>query len=169
MELLFHKIQPHDLPFLCKVRNHYAEDFLHDSRTFTLEQTTEWFEKTNPNFWIIRDKDRRIGYFRLSNHSVENKNIYIGADISPEFRGLGYAKKAYSIFIPFLFEKYELNKISLEVLSTNQVAINLYKKLGFFQEGIKRQEVWKKNTYVDSIIMSILKREFNASILENKQ
>lgn len=168
MNLRINRIEVEDLPFLCEVRNNYAEDFLHDSRTFTIDQTVEWFHKTNPDFWIIRDTNSRIGYFRLSNHSIVNRNIYIGADIAPQFKGLGYAKKAYSIFMPKLFENYNLNKISLEVLSTNNVAINLYKKLGFVQEGIKRQEVLKKEVFVDSIIMSVLKQDYYASVLENK-
>lgn len=168
MNLRINRIEVEDLPFLCEVRNNYAEDFLHDSRTFTIDQTVEWFHKTNPDFWIIRDMNSRIGYFRLSNHSIVNRNIYIGADIAPQFKGLGYAKKAYSIFMPKLFENYNLNKISLEVLSTNNVAINLYKKLGFVQEGIKRQEVLKKEVFVDSIIMSVLKQDYYASVLENK-
>jgi RimJ/RimL family protein N-acetyltransferase len=101
-----------------------------------------------------------IGYFRLSNYSKENKNIYIGADIAKEYTGKGIAKKAYNLFIPFLFTEYNLNKISLEVLSTNQKAINLYDKLGFVKEGIKREEILKNNKWVDSIIMSILKSEY---------
>lgn len=171
MNLTFEQIKYEDLQFVCGVRNGYAADFLHDSRTFTLHQTIEWFENTSPDFWIIKDGDiqnQRVGYFRLSNHSTVNKNIYIGADIAPEFRGLGYAKRAYSTFIPWLFENYNLNKISLEVLSTNTVAIELYKKLGFIKEGIKRQEVLKGDVFVDSIIMSILKQDQNACILENK-
>jgi RimJ/RimL family protein N-acetyltransferase len=39
------------------------------------------------------------------------------------------------------------------------VAYNLYKKLGFVDEGIKRQEVLKNGVYVDSVIMSMLRSE----------
>jgi RimJ/RimL family protein N-acetyltransferase len=93
-----------------------------------------------------------------------NKNIYIGADISPKFKGKGLGKLSYEKFIPFLFETYNLNKISLEVLSNNIIALNLYKKLGFVTEGVKRQEVYKNNQWVDSIIMSILKNEYNENL-----
>lgn len=167
MNLYFNAITIEDIPFINNIRNQYAENFLHDSRTFNLNETYEWYHKTNPNFWIIFDNKDRLGYFRLSNYSKENKNIYIGADISPEHRGKGYAKLAYKKFIPFIFEKYDLNKISLEVLETNKIAISLYKKLGFTQEGVKREEVYKKHMYIDSIIMSILKKEYDANILEN--
>ena len=159
MSIEFKKISIEDVPFVNDVRNRYAEDFLHTNNQYTLEESYDWFLKTNPDFWIIFKNELRVGYFRLSNYSSENKNIYIGADISEEFSGKGIATESYKKFIPFVFEKYNLNKISLEVLSTNERAIHLYKKLGFKLEGIKREEILKKEKFVDSILMSILKKE----------
>jgi RimJ/RimL family protein N-acetyltransferase len=158
----FTKITFEDLAFLNGVRNLYAEEFLHDSRTFSLFETHGWFHRFNPDYWIIWEGEERAGYFRLSNHSKENRNIYIGADIHPGFAGIGLGYKSYKEFLNFLFNEgeYDLHKVSLEVLATNTRAIHLYKKLGFVQEGCKRQEVLKGDTYVDSIIMSILKDEF---------
>ncbi len=168
-DLTIHPITLDDLEFLNSIRNKYATKYLHDSRLFSINETIDWFKKTSPDYWIIFFKDIKIGYFRLSNYSIENQNLYIGADIAPEYTGLGYAKSAYKLFIPFLFKKYNLNKISLEVLSTNIVAKNLYNKLGFIEEGIKRQDVYKNGNFVDSIIMSILKTELenHGYILEN--
>jgi RimJ/RimL family protein N-acetyltransferase len=162
--MFFSKIQLDDLSFLCNVRNAYAKEFLHDSRTFTLNEVISWFNTTNPDFWIIWINDERIGYFRLSNWSKENHNIYIGADIHPNFTGKGLGFSSYKKFMKFLFSKespYNLNKITLEVLATNSRAHHLYKKLGFVEEGRKREEVLKDDTYIDSIIMSILKKDFN--------
>lgn len=150
-----------DASFLNEIRNIYAEEYLHDSRKFSIQETIDWFAENNPDYWIIILNDKKIGYFRLSNHSKINKNIYIGADISSEYRGMGYGYQSYKLFIPFLFKQYDLNKISLEVLSTNSTAISLYKKIGFVYEGCKRKEVMKKDKWVDSIIMSILKDEYN--------
>lgn len=161
MELYFYRLHESDLEFLNTIRNQYAADFLHDSRTFSIEETKEWFNKTSPLYYIIKDeRSNKIGYFRLSNYSKQNKNMYIGADIAPGYKGKGYAKPAYKRFMDLLFNYYDLNKISLEVLSTNTVAINLYTSLGFVHEGIKRQEVLKNGEWVDSIIMSTLKSEF---------
>lgn len=155
--LTFRKIIDDDLEFLNTVRNAYAEEYLHDSRTFTLDQTIEWFKNFKPNFYIIELDCQKIGYFRLSNHSIEDKSIYIGADISPKYKGLGYGKACYKKFIPYLFKEYDLNKISLEVLATNTVAISLYEKLGFKVDYVKKDDVKKGDTMVDSIMMSIIK------------
>jgi RimJ/RimL family protein N-acetyltransferase len=155
----FKKICHDDLEFLNRVRNEYCEEFLHDSEKFTIDDTVQWFNLNNPNYYIIFLNETRIGYFRLSNYSKKNKNIYVGADISPEFKGLGYGKLSYKKFLPFLFNEYDLNKVSLEVLSTNSIAINLYTNLGFVTEGIKRDEIYKNGKWINSIIMSMLKKE----------
>lgn len=163
----FKLLEETDLEFLNEVRNHCAEEYLHDSRTFSLNDTLNWFKNTQPQYYIILNQNEKIGYFRLSNYSTTNRNIYIGADLHPKFWGKKLAYPSYVKFIDYLFNKYNLNKISLEVLSTNIRAYNLYKKLGFVQEGIKRQEVLKQHQFVDSIIMSLLKTEYYGSILEN--
>jgi len=150
-----------DIPFLNGIRNECAEDYLHDSRTFSVDETYKWFDKNNPEYYVIEYDTCKIGYFRTSNYSIANHNIYIGADLHRDWRGKGLAYKAYRVFIPFLFDKHSLNKISLEVLSTNIVAKNLYRKLGFVFEGTKREEVHKKDRYVDSEVWSILKKEYS--------
>lgn len=165
----FTRISIEDLQFLNGVRNIYAEKFLHDSRKFTIDETFLWFHLNSPDYWIIWKNMERIGYFRLNNYSEQNLNIQIGADIHPRFCGLGLGYKSYMEFMGYLFDKkseYKLNKISLEVLSTNLIAIGLYKKIGFIQEGIKREDVSKNGIYVDSIIMSILRKEYE-KMLDN--
>lgn len=156
--MVIRKLIYDDLLFLNEVRNLYCEEYLHDSRKFSIEETINWYNKYNPDYYIIEIDGKSIGYFRISNYSKLNKNLYIGADIHPEFKGKGYGFLAYKKFIPELFNNYSLHKIYLEVLSTNKIAISLYKKLGFEVEGIKKEDVLKNNKFVDSIIMSIFNK-----------
>lgn len=163
--IYFKKMTENDLDFFNSVRNSCAKEYLHDSRYFTIDETKEWFKTTQNLYYIIflieNNIETNIGYFRLSNLSTINKNIYIGADLDENWRGQGLAYDAYKTFIPILFEMFDLHKISLEVLATNTRAINLYKKLYFVEEGRKRDDVLKNGIYVDSIIMSLLKKEWN--------
>lgn len=160
MNLKFKKIDELDLSFLNELRNECAENYLHDSRKFTLYETIIWFDKTKPNYYIILLDNIKIGYFRITNHSYQNKNLYLGADLLKEYRGKGLAKQAYKEFIPYIFNLYDLHKINLEVLENNLTAIKLYESLGFIKEGIKREEVYKTDKWVNSIIMSLLKTEY---------
>ena len=157
----FRKIAYEDLEFLNEVRNECAPIYLHDSRTFSLEDTRIWFVTTKPDYFIIEKDDEPIGYFRISNYSKINKNLCIGADLHVQYRGKGYAIESYNKFLPWVFENYDLHKVSLEVLITNKRALNLYKSLGFLTEGVKREEVLKEGKYVDSVMMSLLKKDFN--------
>lgn len=149
-----------DLDFFISIRNECANEFLHDSRIFTIEDAKSWFSNSKPNYYIIRYDNVDIGYFRTSNYSQVNRNIYIGCDLQRDWRGKGLSYLSYLEFIPKLFDNLDLHKISLEVLSTNTVAYNLYKKIGFVEEGRKRDEVLKNNQWVDSIIMSIKREEY---------
>lgn len=151
-----------EIKFINLIRNEYAEDYLHSSKRFSVNETFKWFFNNRPEYYLINYSKIPIGYFRTSNYSFENNNIYIGADIHPDYCGLKLSYTAYIKFINLLFEEKKLHKISLEVLSTNIRAFNLYKKLGFIVEGTRRQEVLKKDEYVDSIIMSILKSEWES-------
>lgn len=156
----FTTMQHEDLPFFNEVRN-LSRNFLHDNSEYTLKETEEWFSNTKPSFFIVWKDFRQIGYFRTSNLSKKNKNLYIGADIHPDFRGKGHGYSSYVEFINKVFEKNDIHKISLEVLATNHVAINLYKKLGFVHEGSKRQEVCRGDDFIDSNIMSLLREDWS--------
>lgn len=150
-----------DCETINRIRNSYAHEYLHDSRTFTLEETQAWFKQNEIlqkfHYIMIICNNVVIGYFRISRYSSMNNSCYIGADIDSRFTGFGLGYTAYIGFLPMLsgldiFER-KLHKVSLEVLSTNERAIKLYKKLGFEETGILYDEVLKDGKYVNSILM----------------
>ena len=152
-------IEHSDHSTINRIRNASAK-YLHDDRTFTEEKTLEWIRVYDPDWYAIAMDGEMIGYFRISNHSKENRNLYIGADIDEEHRGKGLGYRSYIMMMSKLFNERKLNKISLEVLETNQVAFNLYSKLGFIEEGRRRQEIWRDGRWIDSIVMAISRKQF---------
>lgn len=83
--------------------------------------------------------------------------IYIG---DKNYRGKGYGKIATKLFIHYLFDYYNLNKIYLWVRYDNQSAINLYQNIGFKKEGHLRQDHFIDGQYIDVILMGLLKDEY---------
>lgn len=157
--ITFRPMQFEDCEFLSSIRNECAEKYLHNSTLYSLKETQQWFYTLKVPYYIVYNDNTKIGYFRLANYSSVNHNIFLGMDIKQEFRGKGLAFESYRKFIPYLIDQFSLHKISLEVLATNIRAYNLYIKLGFVKEGLKRQDALKNGEYIDSIIMSILKNE----------
>ena len=58
------------------------------------------------------------------------------------------------------FNELGLNRIYLSFIKENLPAFNLYKKTGFKEEGCLRQAIYKNGVYYDSVLMSILKFEY---------
>jgi RimJ/RimL family protein N-acetyltransferase len=147
----FTLITESDLEFVNEVRNDCAP-FLHDPRTFTLEETKEWF-KTKPLWWIIWKDGQRIGYFRTSNHV--KRVLFIGADLHKDYRGKGFGFESYCEFLPYIFKLYDLQAVLLEVLETNERGIGLYKKVGFLE--LRRSRILRNGIEVESILMELKK------------
>lgn len=72
----------------------------------------------------------------------------------------GYGTEAMNLLVKHGFETLNLNRISLRVYETNQRAIRCYKKVGFALEGRLRQSEYRDGKYIDVLLMSLLRSEW---------
>ena len=63
--------------------------------------------------------------------------------------------------IPIGFEDYGFNRIVAKVMTDNIGSIKVLQKLGFVQEGVLRESLYKNGQYHDLICFSILKSEYH--------
>jgi len=112
--------------------------------------------------WSIIFNDICIGHVALYkiDHRVGSAEfgIIIGEKSS---WGKGVGEICTRLVIDYGFSELNLNRIYLSVLASNERAINLYKKIGFIQEGILRKAQYKNNTYIDVVLMAILRDEYD--------
>lgn len=159
--IAFRELQQDDLPFLLEVRNE-CRAMLHDDSAFTLEEARRWFTTARPRFYLITRDGAPIGYFRTAHWDEASGHVSIGCDLHQDHRGKGLAQAAYRMFLRFLFEDCAIDKVSLEVLEHNAPARRLYRRLGFAVTGVRRQAVRRDGRNLDSIVMSMLKSQFQA-------
>lgn len=76
----------------------------------------------------------------------------------------GYGTEAVMCLLTVGFEIHNLNRIDLFVLSNNKPAIHLYEKAGFVHEGALRQAANYQGKYIDMLIMSILREEWELQV-----
>jgi diamine N-acetyltransferase len=127
----------------------------------------EWYEnilksknQSSVYFTIINEIEEPIGFIILTKINQINKNCTLSIVIGEsKFQSKGYGKEAMNLIIDYAFNTLNLRKISVEVLSTNEQAIMLYKKLGFHEEGILRQHFFLDGQYLDVYIMSLFKND----------
>lgn len=72
----------------------------------------------------------------------------------------GYGSEAICLLLDHGFGTLNLNRISLRVYATNARARRAYQKIGFREEGILRQAEFRDGRYLDVILMSVLKSEW---------
>ncbi|NLN14306.1 MAG: GNAT family N-acetyltransferase [Tissierellia bacterium] len=108
-----------------------------------------------------KDTEEYIGQLDLVNIDWPNRVGHIGIVIgSKEDLGKGYGTEAIKLIQDFAFNKLNLNKLELNVLSFNERARRCYEKCGFKVEGVIRQNFYKDGKYVDTIKMGILRAEW---------
>ena len=77
----------------------------------------------------------------------------LGMGIIAEYRGQGIGDKLLTGIIQHAWES-GLKRLELEVFADNQAAINLYKKHGYVQEGVKRYARVIDGQYQDIVVMA---------------
>lgn len=75
----------------------------------------------------------------------------------------GFGTEATRLALKFAFETLALHRVELEVYSFNARALRVYSKVGFIQEGVKRDGVYLDGSYADVIIMSMLEKDYLSS------
>jgi RimJ/RimL family protein N-acetyltransferase len=74
-------------------------------------------------------------------------------------RGGGKGKEALMLMCDYGFKELNLHKIWCEVYDNN-VSVNLYRKIGFKDEGILRDNYFHEGKYGNSFVLSVLENEW---------
>ncbi|MHA2036691.1 MAG: GNAT family N-acetyltransferase [Promethearchaeota archaeon] len=142
-------------------------------RPITREMEEDWYNdmqkrENNILFSIItldeKNNEILIGNCDISvdwKNRIGNCGIVIG---EKNYHGKGYGTEAMKLLVNYGFETLNLNRIELEVHSFNSRALKSYIKVGFKEEVTRRQAVYINGIYHDSIVLSILKDEWERNL-----
>lgn len=109
---------------------------------------------------IINEKEVLVGFITYKENTCF-KNMYsIGITIGSRYWNRGYGQDSIKILLKYLFNELNAIKVELQVIKKNIRAITCYKRCGFIEEGIKKSKCSLDGEYVDTIIMGIIKEEF---------
>lgn len=93
---------------------------------------------------IEKESEKPIGITSLIHIDYKNRNAECIIDIGDKASwGKGYGTEAMKLLLAYGFLEMNLHRIYLRVFSFNNRAIQLYKKLGFQQEGISRESLFR--------------------------
>lgn len=139
-----------------------------DNRDFvwigTHEEHMAEIADTNHLLWVFKLKDTGdiVGY-ALARIDRKSEIFELRRIIITEKRQ-GYGRETMKAIIKFAFEELGTNRFWLDVYPDNTFGINLYESLGMHRDGVLRQNYKADRGYLDQIIYSMLKSEYNNSL-----
>lgn len=115
-----------------------------------------------------RSKPTPIGFICLASHGPENsghhRHAMLGLSLVEAFRGKGYGGEAINWALDWAldwaFESAGLHRVELGAFSYNDAALQLYRKLGFAEEGRQREAIYQLRAWHDIVLFSMLEHEW---------
>lgn len=110
---------------------------------------------------VIKANDKLIGSTGLHRIDWKNRHALFGILIGDKTEwDKGYGTEATKLMLKYGFEALNLNRIQLLVHEFNQRGIKAYERAGFKKEGVLRQAHFHQGRYYDTIVMGILREEW---------
>lgn len=121
--------------------------------------------------FIVFDKrtNSYAGSTRFYDIQLSNKCLQLGYTwYGKEFQGTGLNKNCKYLLLAFAFEKLDIERVEFRADNTNEKSIAAMKSIGCKVEGVLRSNGIRPNgERRDSIILSILKSEWENEVKEN--
>jgi RimJ/RimL family protein N-acetyltransferase len=100
----------------------------------------------------------RCDLFHIDNltHSAE-----VGIALQASARGQGYGTDALRVLVRFAFQRRNLRRVYLSAIASNLGGLASYCKVGFVEEGRRRESAWVRGQYEDEVEMGLLRSEWS--------
>ena len=135
------------------------------------ERDRKWVEEklydnSKQMYWAIclKDTDEMIGYIGITeinwiNRTTQWYALVIG---DPQHRNLHDTMDAVYMVFEYVFDELGLNRIVTFCLEEHRSSVLLCKMMGFRQEGLFRDHVYKNRSYHNKMCFGLLRDEFEA-------
>ncbi|TBX70176.1 N-acetyltransferase [Flavobacterium silvisoli] len=122
------------------------------------------FNKSFCYFQILDKTNQQIiGWCGYHTWYLDHKRAEIGYGLFDDsYKQKGLMSEATKVILDYGFNQMNLNRIEAFIGKENKASLNLVKKFGFTQEGILREHYFNKNCMEDSVVYSLLRREYNS-------
>ncbi|MBR3143154.1 MAG: GNAT family N-acetyltransferase [Clostridiales bacterium] len=146
----------------CEYLTHNAVNDIESIKRMITGMQRFFDEKQRIRWGIAQKQDNTlIGHCGFFDIDRTNSCAEISYCIKRELWGHGIMTEAVDAMLRFGFEDYGLNRIVAKVIKDNAGSIKVLQKLGFVQEGLLRESLYKNGQYHDLISFSVLRSEYH--------
>jgi RimJ/RimL family protein N-acetyltransferase len=83
-----------------------------------------------------------------------------GVTIGADHRRKGYASEAVTLLLRFMFAERRHHRCQAQILAYNEGSLVLHRRLGFTEEGRRRDAAFAEGRHHDIVVMGMLADEF---------
>ena len=110
-----------------------------------------------------RESDELVGITGLHQIELKDRHATFGIVIGEKSEwGKGYCTEATGLMLGYAFDTLNLHRVALHVAEHNVAGIRSYLKVGFRQEGVLREAMFREGRYHNLLAMAILRDEWRA-------
>ncbi|MCL1791851.1 MAG: GNAT family N-acetyltransferase [Peptococcaceae bacterium] len=120
------------------------------------EEIEQLFYAEDPYRYAILNETRHfIGTIGFDQHNIPARSVRLFLGIGDKNHwNQGYGTDALKTFTKYLFELWNLHRLSLETWAGNLKALRCYEKAGYQREGLLREAYFINGCYHDGVIMA---------------
>ena len=133
----------------------------------------QWYIKNysdqkNFRFVIETEEDGAVGIATLTDIDWKNRNATHGIKLkNGKYRSKGIGTDAVMAIMRYAFDELGLHRLDGSWFEDNIASINMYTKLGWTAEGIRRDYVYKHGAYRNLVIAGVLAEDYY-NLIEKK-
>ena len=121
----------------------------------------DWNDGQESFVFAVRWQDELIGLVNLDGLDWANSHAELGIALtSQKARGQGLAGEALELLISYCFLELGLYRVWARIIAGNLPSLQLFKRLGFIQEGALRQHVLRGGQRKDMLLFGLLRHEW---------
>ncbi|MBI9010035.1 MAG: GNAT family N-acetyltransferase [Tenericutes bacterium] len=133
----------------------------------SVEEETKYLEKNkaslNNKTFIAKVDGEIVSVFGLNGSSREKikHNVSLGISVLKDYWNIGIGTHCMQYALNYCRMTLEIENVNLEVRADNDIAIKMYKKLGFKEVGKYTKKFKIEGKYFDSLVMELVLRMSN--------
>ncbi|MEC3884999.1 GNAT family N-acetyltransferase [Halobacillus sp. HZG1] len=126
-----------------------------------IEERLDGFHKQEEIPWVIEDeRGKCVGLFRFHKLNHWHRKAEMGAVIHPDYQKKGVMTQVLLTLLPYGLDSLNLNRIVGDIFAGNEGSRRLLNKFGFREEGVLRETDFDGESFQDTVVFSMLKREY---------
>lgn len=177
-DLVLRPIEHHDLDFVVALRNDLTIERLAGTQPPRPRLRAEFETNMNdPNRrsavsdgtansveFLCEISSARAGIGGLYGIDVYARHAELGVSLADgPWRGKGYGELAHRRLIEYAFQDLNLRRVLASVHADNANVLALCRRLGFVQDGVRKEFRWVAGNYVDLVLLSMDREDYEAA------